>query len=174
MFSHRLIWCRSRWTRSPRQFCSTLTPWRKVSEPSQVIPMSAARRFPSLSMRSCWVMGCGVTASCRCRCTAGRFRLFSTSPVRSPITRSRALLSLSSWLQTDLILSLSRVIRPSSLCNFWTRRIHWCPTGSENNLRLFAIGHRILLPPLSCSFSLCFPSASLRGRLHSRAERERE
>ena len=105
---------------------TTLTPWRKVSEPSQVIPMSAARRFPSLSMRSCWIMGWGVTASCWGRCTAGRSRLFSTSPVRSPITRYRALLSLSSWLQTDLILSLSRVIRPSSLCNFWTSTSSYC------------------------------------------------
>ena len=82
--------------------------------------MSAARRFPSLSMRSCWIMGCGVIASGRGRCTVGRSRLFSTSPVRSPNARSRALLSLSSWLQTDLILSLFRVIGPSSLCNFWT------------------------------------------------------
>ena len=162
--------------------------------------MSAARRLPSLSILLDYGVWChSILSRSLHRRTVF---LFSTSPVRSPIARSHALLSLSSWLQTALILSLSKVIRPSSLCNFWTMSStsSYCKSadafgepggncgtgvggsvggpnpGSENNLRLFplTIGHRIPLPPLSCSLSLCLPLASLRGRLHSRAESERE
>ena len=99
---------------------TTFTPCKNVSEPSQVIPMSVALRLPSLSMRSCRMMECGLKASCWGRCSTGRSTLFFTSPVRSPMARSRSLLSWSSFSQTVLILSLSRLIRPSSLLIFWT------------------------------------------------------
>ena len=76
--------------------------------------------IPSLSMRSGWMMGCCCVASGRGLCVAGRSKLLWTSPVRSPMARSRVWLSFNSWLQTVLILSLSRVIRRSSLRNLWT------------------------------------------------------
>ena len=44
---------------------ATRTPWRKVSLPCHVIPMSVARRFPLLSMRSGQIRGCGLPASSR-------------------------------------------------------------------------------------------------------------
>ena len=101
--------------------------------------MYVALRFPSLSMRSGRMMGCGLKASGLKasgwgRWTNGRSRLLFTSPVRSHMARSRSLLSSSSFSHTVLILSLSRVIRPSSLLSFWTmsRTTPYCVSADES------------------------------------------
>ena len=196
MLSYRLIWSRSRRTMSPRYPRSTRSN-SPDSEPSQVIPISSALRFPSLSMRSGWIMGCPCAASGRDRCAAGRSKFLSTNLVRSPMARSRAWLSFSNWLQTVLILSLSRVIRPSSLFNLWTMSSTSsncksadplgepggnCGTGGGwpvgDSVDLNTISDSSSSPntgPLSllpCSFSLCFPPVPLRSWPQSHAERE--
>ena len=72
---------------------TTLIPCKNVSEPAQVMPMSVALRFPSLSIRSWGMMGCGREASGCGRRPDGGSRLLFTSLVRSHMARSRSLLS---------------------------------------------------------------------------------
>ena len=62
---------------------TTLTPCMNVSEPAQVIPIYVALRFPSLSVRSGRMMGCGWKASGCGRPPDDGSRLLFTSPVKS-------------------------------------------------------------------------------------------
>ena len=69
---------------------TTLTPYKNVSGPAHVMPISEALILPSPSISSWEMMGCGREASGRGRCPDGESRLFFTSPVRSLMAWSRA------------------------------------------------------------------------------------
>ena len=79
---------------------TTRTPWRKVSLPAQVIPMSATRKLPSSSNTSVRMTGWG-------RMVAGGEPYSFTMAERSAGALSRAMLSARSWSYALRIRSVS-------------------------------------------------------------------
>ena len=126
---------------------TTRTPWRSVSFPAQVIPMSAARRLPSSSSTSVQMTGCG-------RVGAGGEPYSFTMAERSARALSRVMSSVCSWSYVRRIRAIScetEAIAPFRVLTMFTiaqSEEAWTVVGTGGDSSSLRPGHKQDFPVL--------------------------